>query len=404
MNYNYDEEKLNAPVTSLIIFTFLGVFNWALFYYIGKDIKSKIFIYLGRFYFTVSMLFILSVSFKADNFGPFILVIAILGYFVGIVYFLISIPYYKKRISLLGKLTAIDLLNTNIYNLNNLELEVLVNNKNYIYENNNTPKDDILRSIKNESNSFFITLLSIFSYFGIFNSILFYCAGFETKDKKYTNIGHFFLVLSILFIPCFLILKDPLLTFIFLICIMGQLFGIIYSYLVRVSYKKRINLLNILTACNFLKNDIKNLNNLELEVLINDINLNINKSKQNSSFDNNKNTFDNSNPIEFTNIIYQELPSEDQDTNKKSDKIFEKININSATEEELLTLTEFTPELAKKIISIRKTINGFKSMDEFELLTNIKPHISRNLSDKITFDAIQSNTAPNNKKERILDI
>ena len=79
--------------------------------------------------------------------------------------------------------------------------------------------------------------------------------------------------------------------------------------------------------------------------------------------------------------------------------------VNSASKEELLTIPEISSELAEKIISERKLTNGFKNMEELEERLALKPHISKELENKIIFDNIENihkNTDSNNNG-RIVD-
>ena len=108
---------------------------------------------------------------------------------------------------------------------------------------------------------------------------------------------------------------------------------------------------------------------------------------------------------EIENSLSAELKARGLDTYISVKNEDEKIFINSASKEELLTIPEISSELAEKIISERKLTNGFKNMEEFEERLALKPHISKELEKKIIFnntENIHENTSSNNNV-RIVD-
>jgi len=82
------------------------------------------------------------------------------------------------------------------------------------------------------------------------------------------------------------------------------------------------------------------------------------------------NTICETNVIEINNCI--------EDTNNKL------ININTATIEELLTLTGIGESKAKNIIEYRETNGNFKTIDELKNISGIGESLFDNIKDKIT--------------------
>ncbi len=62
----------------------------------------------------------------------------------------------------------------------------------------------------------------------------------------------------------------------------------------------------------------------------------------------------------------------------------EKININTAGEEELMTLPGIGPVIAKRIIEYREAKNGFKTIEELMNVKGIGKKKFEQLKDKVT--------------------
>ncbi len=93
--------------------------------------------------------------------------------------------------------------------------------------------------------------------------------------------------------------------------------------------------------------------------------------------------------------------------NKRFDNTAEvyslKVNINSASEEEIAKLPGISVIIAKKIIQYRQLNNGFKTQEEFFEKMNIKPHFQKTLSPMIIIkEAKKKKNKPQND-ERIID-
>lgn len=69
-----------------------------------------------------------------------------------------------------------------------------------------------------------------------------------------------------------------------------------------------------------------------------------------------------------------------------SDNVGDKININTASAEELDTLSGIGPSRAQAIISYREKYNGFKSIEEIKNIKGIGDAIFEQIKDMITVD------------------
>lgn len=67
-----------------------------------------------------------------------------------------------------------------------------------------------------------------------------------------------------------------------------------------------------------------------------------------------------------------------------SDKASSKININKATQEELMTLPGIGEAKAQSIIKYRNENNGFNSIEDIKNISGIKDSVYNKISDKIT--------------------
>ncbi|MCP1225550.1 helix-hairpin-helix domain-containing protein [Sebaldella sp. S0638] len=330
MNYSYNEEKAKKPLIIWALLTFLGIFNWILFYYAGLDSKDKRYIYVGHFYLIISTSFILSVSFNWYILSLILAFFALFGYPFGILYSFITLSSYRKRLVLLGKLTPSDLLNHNIGNLNNIELEHLVNTKSY----NKIQTGQVFQNT-DEAGSYNDNFI---------------------ENRAETPLK-----------------KTPL--------------------------QETPNI----EDNNFEKININSTSESEFTV-----------NTRSYSKTRIERVFQNGDEVSSFHDSFveniTETPSKKtsfQETTDIKDNNFEKININSASESELLLLPEITPEIAKRIISVRDQANGFNSIDELETLVTLTPYIISKLQNKIIFGKFENKNADNSseqKNKRILDI
>jgi len=65
----------------------------------------------------------------------------------------------------------------------------------------------------------------------------------------------------------------------------------------------------------------------------------------------------------------------------------EKVDINKATEKELMSLPGIGPEIAKKIIEYREAKGGFKRVDELMNVKGVGEKRFETIKDKITVEA-----------------
>jgi competence protein ComEA len=75
----------------------------------------------------------------------------------------------------------------------------------------------------------------------------------------------------------------------------------------------------------------------------------------------------------------------------------ERVNLNTATQEELVALPGVGPAKAKAIIDYR-TAHPFKTVDEVKNVRGIGDHLYESLKGKITVGAMASSAAPGDKQ------
>jgi competence protein ComEA len=75
----------------------------------------------------------------------------------------------------------------------------------------------------------------------------------------------------------------------------------------------------------------------------------------------------------------------------------ERVNLNTATQEELVALPGVGPAKAKAIIDYR-TAHPFKTVDEVKNVRGIGDHLYESLKGKITVGAMASSAAPADKQ------
>jgi competence protein ComEA len=75
----------------------------------------------------------------------------------------------------------------------------------------------------------------------------------------------------------------------------------------------------------------------------------------------------------------------------------ERVNLNTATQEELVALPGVGPAKAKAIIEYR-TAHPFKTVDEVKNVRGIGDHLYESLKGKITVGAMASSAAPGDKQ------
>ena len=75
----------------------------------------------------------------------------------------------------------------------------------------------------------------------------------------------------------------------------------------------------------------------------------------------------------------------------------ERVNLNTATQEELVALPGVGPAKAKAIIDYR-TAHPFKTVDEVKNVRGIGDHLYESLKEKITVGAMASSAAPGDKQ------
>jgi competence protein ComEA len=75
----------------------------------------------------------------------------------------------------------------------------------------------------------------------------------------------------------------------------------------------------------------------------------------------------------------------------------ERVNLNTATQEELVALPGVGPAKAKAIIDYR-TAHPFKTVDEVKNFRGIGDHLYESLKGKITVGAMASSAAPGDKQ------
>ena len=75
----------------------------------------------------------------------------------------------------------------------------------------------------------------------------------------------------------------------------------------------------------------------------------------------------------------------------------ERVNLNTATQEELVALPGVGPAKAKAIIDYR-TAHPFKTVDEVKNVRGIGDHLYESLKGKITVGAMASSVAPGDKQ------
>ena len=94
--------------------------------------------------------------------------------------------------------------------------------------------------------------------------------------------------------------------------------------------------------------------------------------------------------------------SEEIEKQKQETESIKKININTATEEEITALPGINVVTAKKIINYRKENDGFKTLEEFFSEMKIKKHFQEQLAMCIYVVPIEKKEKPQNT-DRIID-
>ena len=80
-----------------------------------------------------------------------------------------------------------------------------------------------------------------------------------------------------------------------------------------------------------------------------------------------------------------------------------KTDINNCTEEEIAALPGISVIIAKKAVKRREETGGFKSIDEFFALLNLKPHMQEQLRDLIYAGQVPEKKEEKNSSERRID-
>lgn len=80
----------------------------------------------------------------------------------------------------------------------------------------------------------------------------------------------------------------------------------------------------------------------------------------------------------------ENIPPDDYRANTDMDGESEKININTASAKELMTLTGIGEAKAKSIITYREDNGGFQSIEEIKNIEGIKDAVFHKISDRIT--------------------
>ncbi|MCQ2739572.1 MAG: helix-hairpin-helix domain-containing protein [bacterium] len=87
-----------------------------------------------------------------------------------------------------------------------------------------------------------------------------------------------------------------------------------------------------------------------------------------------------------------------------SDDISDKTDINNASEIELTALPGISIVLSKRIIKKREEIDGFKSINDFFSFLNLKPHMEKQLRDKVFVTKMNGKVQNKYTKERQVDL
>ena len=189
--------------------------------------------------------------------------------------------------------------------------------------------------------------------FGPYNFLLFAYAGFASKNKKLIYVAYIY-VLPLFFQAC------ELGTLAHYLCPVGWIGGFIHALLIRKSYINR---------CVELKNRKKHVEK-----------------------------------IETIQSSYQETDSTShQIVSELMEETSEPIDINSCTIEDLLKLPFITEILAKKAIKEREARKGFKDLEEFGMVLELKPHMLEKIRPLVKIEeSIQVDDSL--EKGRVLDL
>ena len=301
---------------------------------------------------------------------------------------------------------------------------------------------------------FLNSIWAISTILGVFNWIIFLYTGIRSKNKTHFYISIFYMIIGFLFWLLIALNLPTLGVIMFIINFFFYFFGMVYSFLHLSSYWERLDLLEEISDFYLEDSKINSMSNSSLTNFIKD-----NKNNNDSENTTNKTTYSSTNSNTYSNANTDEninntindvlnssneiLSTQMERLNSEMDRLFnsfdtannssnesrtetrttrttnsfntdnsnsknktnKKVSVNSATMNELLVLEEITPELAEKIISNRKRINGFKNFEEFEEILELKPHISESLEKKVIFDNTKtSNDHNSSNKERIIDL
>ncbi len=109
-----------------------------------------------------------------------------------------------------------------------------------------------------------------------------------------------------------------------------------------------------------------------------------------------------SKPIEQVNKS-QNFGNQYTDTSGEMKYVEDKLDINTATEEQITNLPGISVIMAKRIIKYRDLHCGFESLAEFYSEMNIKPHFQRQLNDLISAEKKINITIDKELNNRIID-
>lgn len=98
----------------------------------------------------------------------------------------------------------------------------------------------------------------------------------------------------------------------------------------------------------------------------------------------------------------QKAPKVETDTKAPSILVVEKIDLNTATKEEIASIPAIGLILAKRIVAVRQEIGGFQSFDQFEEKIGIKQHTAERIKHLVEFSQIEKPASPN-RSGRLVD-
>lgn len=221
----------------------------------------------------------------------------------------------------------------------------------------------------------------IWSFFptGFFNYISFFYIGYRTKQKKWHIVGFVYLALFIFFVFSMQVFpSEHWMTDI-------GVAGILLSWILSVFHVFKVRTEYLLRLEAILKINKKGVKDLE------------NRIRQEY--------FSSDTTLDSLEKTLQNEDSQEYSKTEKTDRpeFLSPVNINTADEGTIATIPSIGGIVAKKIIMVREAEGEFKSLNDFVVKMNFKPHVIEKIKDYIIVSVTEAPVENGEQKGRIID-